>query len=61
VDDTPQSVSNRHLRECNADDFAVKLGLSESLISGLNKILVRPEYSFAEIGLRQRVDRLMDF
>ena len=58
LDDTARQPNNQLIRECNADQFAVNLGLSQYLISGLEKIIDCSDYSNERAAIICRIKKL---
>lgn len=59
LDSTPR-LGNEMLREENADMFAVKLGLTEFLISGFTKIIDNVSYAGEVEGIQGRIHLLQN-
>lgn len=57
IDPTPRN-NNHLLREINADSFAVELGLSHHLISGLQKLIYSGKYDTEIDMIKVRINKI---
>lgn len=58
LDETPREANNQLIREINADQFAINLGLSNELRSGLEKFIQSGNYTDVANDLNARINRL---
>ncbi len=58
LDNTPREIDNQLYREYNADQFAVKLNLTNELITGLEKLMESGNNPEENKGLEERIKKL---
>lgn len=58
LDKTQRLTNNQLIREYNADQLAIDLGLSQELKSGLEKIIKSGDYSNENLDIKKRIKKL---
>lgn len=58
LDKTQRLPNDQLIREYNADQFAIDLGLSQELKSGLEKIINSGDYSNENLDIKERIKKL---
>lgn len=58
LDNTPREIDNQLYREYNADQFAVKLNLTNELKTGLEKFMKSGNYPEENEAIKERIKKL---